>query len=321
MRATATLLTSLAMALAAFGLAVAAPRDPDGPRTRLLAASGPIVIANSKDGQAVFSATGVRPGEERAGVVQIGNDGTDGGRLSLRLDGLEEQPGIYGGQLSQALSLVVADITDPQRPATVYAGLPAGLRERPLGVFAAGERREYRIAATLPDTGVPGSATTGDNRFQGARLTFGLEWRALATAPFVTPTPVATPTPVPAAPAAPAAPAPAVPSRTPAPRPAAGSGTASDVLGEALGLPSARRCVSRRRLKIRLRAPGGRRVVSATVRVGRKKRRTVRGCRAIVLRRLPAKRRFTVKITVRTTDGRVYRSKRRYRACRVRLPA
>ena len=93
------------------------------------------------------------------------------------------------------------------------------------------------------------------------------------------------------------------------------------MLGEALGLPSARRCVSRRRLKIRLRAPDGRRVASATVRVGRKKRRTVTGRRAIVLRRLPAKRRFTVKIKVRTTDGRAYRSKRRYRACRVRLPA
>jgi hypothetical protein len=311
MRAAVTLIASLVLALGAFGLAVAAPGTPEEAQTRLLSASGALGISNSSEGAAVFTATGARPGEQVGGNVRIGNSGSAAGSFSLLPGALHETAGAYGGRLSQQLSLVVLDVTDPQRPGTLYAGPPVALPELPLGTFAAGEQRDYRITASFPSTGVPLSATAGDNRFQGASLTFGLEWRAVAPEPLSTPTP--TPTPDPIAPPASAAPTPApAPARTATPPASAASG---DVLGDALGLPSSRHCVQRRRLRIRLRAPGGARVASAAVRVGKRRVAVTRPRRAIVLRRLPA-RRFTVRITVRASDGRTYRSKRTYRACR-----
>ncbi len=88
------------------------------------------------------------------------------------------------------------------------------------------------------------------------------------------------------------------------------------------GSPStlARECVGRRRLRIRLRRPGRRRIEQAIVRVNGKRVKVVRGRRVrapIVLRGLP-RRRFTLEVTVITTTGRVITRTRRYRACRAR---
>jgi hypothetical protein len=84
-------------------------------------------------------------------------------------------------------------------------------------------------------------------------------------------------------------------------------------------------CFSRRRFRIRLRAPKGDRLTSATIYVNAKKRRTLRGK---ALRRsrvdllgLP-KGQFTVTIQARTKKGKKLRQVRRYRTCvpRKRLP-
>ncbi|CAA9527673.1 MAG: hypothetical protein AVDCRST_MAG85-3392 [uncultured Solirubrobacteraceae bacterium] len=80
---------------------------------------------------------------------------------------------------------------------------------------------------------------------------------------------------------------------------------------------ASRKCVSRRRFRIRLRAPGGDRIESATVSVDGKPRRTVRGPRrtaTVDLRKLP-RGRFSVSVSVRTVSGRRAREKRRYRTC------
>ena len=317
MRTVATLIASLGMALAAFGLAVAAPLDRHRDTRRCGCWPPPArsAISNSSEGQAVFSASGARPGQQVGGTVRIGNSGAAAGSFSMRLDALQETPGTYGGRLSEQLALVVLDITDPQRPATLYAGTPAALPEIALGQFTAGEQRDYRIAATLPSTGVPVSAVAGDNRFQGAGVSFGLTWRAVAPEPTPTPTPIATPTPGPSTPRTQPAPTAPAPGATTQPAAPPASQLSGDALGDALGLPSSRRCVKRRRLKIRLRAPGGARVLSSTVRVGKRRIAVKRPRRAIVLRRLPA-RRFTVRVKVRASNGRTYKTKRSYRACR-----
>jgi hypothetical protein len=81
-------------------------------------------------------------------------------------------------------------------------------------------------------------------------------------------------------------------------------------------LPSTRRCVSRRRFRIRLKTRGLR-VASADVLVNRKRVRVVRGSRLtapVDLRSLPQGR-FTVKIVVRLADGRRIEGTRRYRTC------
>ncbi len=103
---------------------------------------------------------------------------------------------------------------------------------------------------------------------------------------------------------------------------------------QALPLPSAKRCVSRRAFPIRVRLLPGIRFTSATVTVNgrrvpvyvyaeRRRRITEIGARYLNVRRFRAfvdlrglgKGRYAVKITATTTDGRTLRSTRRYRTC------
>jgi hypothetical protein len=139
--------------------------------------------------------------------------------------------------------------------------------------------------------------------------------------------------PAPAAPPAPPAPpAPRPPAAvTPAPvaRPAATSPAAtrqetqlsqasSSVVAQALGLPSARRCVSRRRFAIRLRQPRGVTIRSARVLVNGRtttaRRQAGRFVATVNLRGL-GRGRFTVQITVTTASGKTLKASRRYRTC------
>jgi hypothetical protein len=297
MRAVATLVTSLAMALTALGLAFAAPGG--GARRaslELLGASGAVHIANSRAGQAIFGATGMRPGEGVSGTVRIGNDGGAPGAFSVRRGSLQDVPGPRGGLLSARVNLVLLDVTDVQHPVTIYAGPPAGFQAIALGTLAPGKHRDYLFAATLPDSGVPGSAVTGDNLFQGSALSLGFEWRATSA-------PVATPTPT----AAPVKPKPKPPVVVPT----------GDALGDVLGLPSARSCVSRRKFTVRLKVPLGASVVSATITINGKVKARVKGGRTrapVNLRGLP-KGKVKVRIATRASDGRSYTSTRTYRTC------
>jgi len=85
-------------------------------------------------------------------------------------------------------------------------------------------------------------------------------------------------------------------------------------------LPSAKACVSRRSLRIRLVRPKETALVSAVVLVNGRRVKTVKGVRItapVNLKGLP-KGRFTVKITATTADGRKVTGLRRYRTCAVR---
>jgi hypothetical protein len=99
----------------------------------------------------------------------------------------------------------------------------------------------------------------------------------------------------------------------PPPPPASKPLKASDVIR----FPSTRRCVSRRKFRIRLRHPHDVKLVSARVVLNGKRLKVVKGRRltsAIVLKGLP-KGRFTVKITVTTSTGKKLTGKRRYHTC------
>ena len=83
-----------------------------------------------------------------------------------------------------------------------------------------------------------------------------------------------------------------------------------------------RSCKSKRVFRIRIRVPRGKKARSATVRVNNKKVKVVRGKRLrapVRLRGLP-KGRFTVRITVRLTNGKKITGKRVYNTCIPRLP-
>jgi hypothetical protein len=310
MRPIATLIISIAMALGAIGLAVAAPGvivggDRELARAEVQAASGAVSIANSRAGQAVFSAVAMRPGQGVNGTVTIGNDGDRPGRFAVQGTGVQDVAGPNGGRLSERVELVLFDVTNVHFPVTVYAGAPAGFAQVDLGVIAPGHERDYLVVATLPDGGLPGSGGAGDNRFQGSSLSLGFAWSAtnVANAPTPTPTPTATPT----TPSTPVTPAPTTPA-TPTPPVA---------LADALGMPASTSCVKGGKLTLRVKAPAGAKVLSAIVKVNGRVKAKLKGAKAakpVTLRGL--KRTTKLSITVKASDKRTYSAARTYRACK-----
>ena len=127
---------------------------------------------------------------------------------------------------------------------------------------------------------------------------------------------VTTPPPASPPPDEPEPPAPA-PGPAPAPAPATPKPAGLPPAASVISLPSARKCVSRRNFRIRLRKPKGLTIREALVLVNGRRVRTVRGKRLtapVDLRGLP-KGRFTVKITIVISDGRKLSGSRRYRTC------
>jgi hypothetical protein len=290
MRPTATLLATLAMALGAVGLAVAGPGGELRPE-RLAAASGSVHISNSLEGRAVFGAEALRPGDSTTGTVRIGNDGAV--RSVVTLTGTRG-PEAGVASLSNSLQLSVVDVTGAL---TLYSGPAAGFTTVAVGSLGVGETRELRFTATLP--------RSAGNALQGASTTLGLLWSASA-APGATPTP--TPKPVkPAPPRKPTAPvAPALPT--------------GDALADAIGMPRKGTRVRKRRMRMRLHALNGARVLALQVSVNGKVRKRVKGSRATVkvdLRKLKG-RKAKIAVTIRASDGRRYTARRTYKAARPR---
>ena len=307
MRSIATLIVSIGMALGAIGLAVAAPGgivggDLELSRAQLQAASGAVHIANSRAGQAVFSAVAMRPGEGVNGAVTITNDGDRPGRFAVKGTGVQDVAGPNGGMLSERVELVLFDVTNVRHPITVYAGPPAGFSQTDLGVIAPGQKRDYLVVATLPDGGLPGSGDVGDNRVQGSSLSLGFEWSAtnVGNAPTPTPTPTTPVTPEsPATPATPTAPAPPL------------------AIADALGMPAATSCVKRGKLTLRVKAPAGAKVVSAIVKVNGKVKAKLKGKKAakpVTLKKL--KKTTKLAVTVKASDKRTYSASRTYKPCK-----
>jgi hypothetical protein len=322
MRALATVIASLVMALAAIGLAVAAPgRDRDPASASLDGATGAVAIANSKAAQSVLDAPAMRPGDSVSGTVDIGNDGDVAGRFTVLGTGLLDVPGPNGGALSEQIDLALSDVTDPDDPQPIFVGHPADFDEYDVGTIAPGDERSFLFTATLPDGGVPVSATTGDNRFQQSTLSLGFEWHAgVATngIPTATPTPVVvTPTPTPTKPKPKPTPKPKpkpTPTATPTPAP-----TPTVDVADTLGLPSASSCVKSGRMKIKLRAPAGTKLVSAVITVNGKVKARLKGGKlrkAVTLKGL--RKKTKLKVTARASNGLAYKASRTYKACRRR---
>jgi hypothetical protein len=300
MRPAATLIISLVMAIGAIGLAVAAPggnRQLAG--ADLQNASGALAISNSHADEAVLQVDHLRPGDAAQGAVTIGNDGDLPGNFAVDLSGVQDVAGAGGGLLSQRLQLTLVDVTHAQM---VSAGTPADFRRVDLGRFAAGETRDYLVAATLPNGGLDGS----DNAYQGARLSLGLVWSATAV-PSATPTPKPKPRPTPT-------PRPTKPKpKPPVTKPPAV--TPFD-LASALGLPPASKCVKKRKLKFKLKAPYGAKPKSAKLAVNGKTKLRVKGRKvrkAITLKKL--RKRSTIKLTVKASNRHTYIASRTYNAC------
>jgi spore coat-associated protein N len=165
----AALKVTLFCALAAVAALAIQPRATTPPDAGLVLVDGTFSQSNSRDGSAILSASGMRPGQVVQGTVTIANTGDLGGEFRLAKSNLVDEPGPGGGALSGRLDLLVEDVTGA--PATVYAGKLGAMGERPLGTWASGESRTYRFTVSLPED-------VGDNAYAGSRTSVQYDWHA-----------------------------------------------------------------------------------------------------------------------------------------------
>jgi cell division septation protein DedD len=316
----ASLLVNALAAIVVLAIVLTA-RPPQGPAFDLVDASGALQVTNSRAGEAIFHGDRLRPGQQVVGALTLTNTGEV--RAALAVDAVveEDDAGTQGGRLSNALWIVVSDVTDPRAPFVVYDGQLSDMGRLTFGGLAPTRQRSYQFALSLP------SAGSADNAYQGAQVSLGLDWSAEAVD---TPLPVGTPTPTPT-PRLPApTPTPTAPSPTPAPTavpqatpaPVSPTPTAQPIASvraeDVIALPAATSCVSRRKFAIRVRAPQGVEVKTTTVYLNGRKAGTGRGSRAVIsLRGLP-RGSVKVKVVAVLSDGRRLTLSRTYRTCTTR---
>ena len=195
------LAAALAMALVGVvALAAGAPaRERPAEMEQLAAASGALGLSNSAAGAAIITAHGLMPGQATSGTLTLGNTGEATGLLVLARTGIHDVPGPNGGKLSDALTLLIEDVSaGTGAPREVFYGEVGGLERVALDALPGGTARTYRFTVEFPDTG-PGGA---DNAFIGSAVRFDYEWRAEALPvppPATTPDPGSAPTPDPGA--------------------------------------------------------------------------------------------------------------------------
>jgi len=184
-------LAGLTMAFAATGTFPLTPtHNSSAARAFGLRAAGVLAITNSHDGQAILTATAMRPGEARIGQVTITNSGNIPGDFTLQQSSVTDTPAPT--PFSIVAQLVVQDISNPSAPVTIYAGTLGGLPSTALGSFDAGDTHTYRFTVTFPN-GTPAH----DNPLMGASTTVAYDWSATApdgTQPPTDTTPTTSPT-------------------------------------------------------------------------------------------------------------------------------
>jgi hypothetical protein len=139
-------------------------------------AAGTLTILNSKEGLAVLTASGMKPGDSSTGTVDVQNSGSLSGVFTLAKSGIVDSDG--SNPLSAKLNLVVkdcgdfssgtptCDVGDPQ----MYSGTIASMGTIALGTFAASEKHRYEFAVTF-------DSSAGDV-YQGDTSSVQFDWNA-----------------------------------------------------------------------------------------------------------------------------------------------
>ena len=146
-------------------------------RADLELTSGPgdsLTLSNDREGAAILSLGGMRPGDSVADTLTLGNTGTVPGDLSLSTSNLLDTPGAGGGALSSALDLAIQDVTNVGSPVMVYSGKIDALTTVTLGTLAAGASRVYEFRVSFPDAGAG-----AENAFQGSAVSVEFDWTAV----------------------------------------------------------------------------------------------------------------------------------------------
>ena len=175
----------LAVVVVAICLAILSGGQEPSRAAQLELASGPggsLTLSNDKEGSAILSLGGMRPGDSATDTVTLGNTGSLDGDLSLSTSNLVDTPGSGGGGLSGELDLRIRDVTNSGSPVTVYDGKLGALTPTALGVLAAGASRVYEFRVSFPDAG-PGA----ENAYQGSAMSVEFDWTAVNNGPDVDP--------------------------------------------------------------------------------------------------------------------------------------
>jgi hypothetical protein len=256
---------------------------------KLMGASGAVSLSNSREGAAILSGAGLRPGAQASGSVTIGNPGASETRLALDVTSEGETAGTGGARIWDTLRI---SISDGSR--IVYEGRVADLRRLTLGALTAGGRRTYAVTATLP-------SGPNDNALQGARLSLRFTWLAESTAPATEPTPDPTQPPV----------APPVTSGPTTTTPVDPNATVT--AEKLISLPAAKKCVTK--LTAKFTPPAGVKIKSVASTVNGKKGASAKSAKPLALRALPKKGSIKVSVTATLTTGRKVTLKRTYKSC------
>jgi hypothetical protein len=185
-------LGALALGLCAVGLAVGSGADFSARTANPsnVFSAGSLSMENSKDGSAIFSATGMRPGgSPKTGVVDIKNTGSIDGRFTLTRDQLTNTDAAGDNPIQFAAKVVVGIVdcgkfttannaygTEQVTPAcgdaddhTLWLGpLSIQSSEMELGTYAPGEKRRYQFEGSLDSSA--GNEFSGDG--SSARYVF-----------------------------------------------------------------------------------------------------------------------------------------------------
>jgi Ca2+-binding RTX toxin-like protein len=172
---------SLVVLVVGVGVALGAGSSSAHPKAHVLL-GGSLSESNSHDGQAIFSADGLAPGDSASGTVTIGNTGTVAGALRLAPVDLIDTEGSHAGVLSNVLEMQIEDVTGDSG-APVYDGVLAQMPGIDLSTLVPGDQRTYRFTATVPEGGIPASEETGDNALQGSAVSVGFGWTLTQTTP------------------------------------------------------------------------------------------------------------------------------------------
>jgi hypothetical protein len=174
MRGKLPLLVFIGLAAMAAAALAQVSKGPQARAAQAIAATGAFEISNSRDGQPIFAAAGIAPGDSTSGTVVIKDTGSEATALTLHSGEVIDEPGIGGGLLSGRLQLNVVDVSVPAAPVTVYAGPLDSMPAEPAGILQGGESRTYEFTATLPDDG----EASFQNEVQGASTTVAYTWVA-----------------------------------------------------------------------------------------------------------------------------------------------
>jgi hypothetical protein len=141
-------------------------------RAALGNATGPLV-ADSLNGAAILSASGMTPGSARVGEVTVTNVGESAGDMTLGAGNLSDtSPG--GGVLSQLLDLTVLDVTAGRPISLVWSGKLAALQGVALGRYEQGDAHRYRFVVSYPNN----DTNAIDDAYAGAVTRVDFVWTA-----------------------------------------------------------------------------------------------------------------------------------------------